>query len=84
MDEQYKVKKIYVEEGMIVVKEYIKSKVEWSDVPDEVASKCHGLDIKGPSEMKSDEDGNIWIETKADLEKIVRIHPDNIRTANAN
>ena len=34
--------------------------------------------------MKSDEDGNIWIETKADLEKIVRIHPDNIRTANAN
>ncbi len=65
------VKKIYVEEGMIVVKEK------------DTASKCHGLDIKGPSEMKSDEDGNIWIETKADLEKIVRIHPDNIRTVNA-
>jgi|TARA_R100001163_G_scaffold25737_1_gene21066 sugar lactone lactonase YvrE len=66
------IKKIYVEDGMIVVKEK------------DTHTKCHGLDIKGPSEMKSDEDGNIWIETTADLEKIVRIHPDNIRTANAN
>jgi len=66
------IKKIYVEDGMIVVKEK------------GTHTKCHELDIKGPSEMKSDEDGNIWIETTADLEKIVRIHPDNIRTANAN
>ena len=34
-----KVKKIYVEEGMIVVKENINDK--------EVVTKCHGLDIKG-------------------------------------
>ena len=65
------IKKIFVEEGMIVVQE--KTGV----------TQCHGLDIKGPSEMKSDDNGNIWIETTADLEKIVRIHPDNIRAADA-
>jgi|TARA_R100001163_G_C4952832_1_gene119868 sugar lactone lactonase YvrE len=71
-----KVKKIYVEEGMIVVKENINDK--------EVVTKCHGLDIKGPSEMKSDEDGNIWVETESNVEKIVRINPENIRKTNAN
>jgi len=34
--------------------------------------------------MKSDEDGNIWVETESNVEKIVRINPENIRKTNAN
>ena len=38
-----KIKKIYVEDGMIVVKETINKK--------EAYTRCHELDIKGPSQM---------------------------------
>jgi len=71
-----KIKKIYVEDGMIVVKETINKK--------EAYTRCHELDIKGPSQMKSDENGNIWIETKELLEKIVRISPNNLSVVKKN
>lgn len=63
--------KLYVENGKIIVEE-----------PNKGTTKCDGAEIEGPSVLKQDDDGNIWIETKAKVVKIVKILPENISIQN--
>ena len=64
------IKKIYVEDGKIIVKE------------PNATTTCNGAEIQGPSVVMQDEDKNVWIETEAKIIKMVKIPAQNITTQN--
>ena len=64
-----KIKRLYVENGKIIVKE------------DEFSTTCTEAEIEGPSKIRN-KDGNVWIETKAKVIKVVHIPPENIKFQN--
>tara|TARA_Y100001951_G_scaffold60410_1_gene48083 strand:+ start:243 stop:467 length:225 start_codon:yes stop_codon:yes gene_type:complete len=66
MDE---IKKIFVEGGTIIVKE------------GEFSTICNEAEIEGPSLIRN-KDGNVWIETKAKIVKLVHIPRENIKFQN--
>ena len=66
MDE---IKRIYVEDGKIHVKE------------GEFSTTCNEAEIEGPSKIRN-KDGNVWIETKAKVIKVVHIPSENIKFLN--
>ena len=66
MDE---IKKIFVEGGTIIVKE------------GEFSTICNEAEIEGPSLIRN-KDGNVWIETKAKVVKLIHIPRENIKFQN--
>ena len=63
------IKRLYVEDGKIIVKE------------GEFSTICNEAEIEGPSLIRN-KDGNVWIETKAKVIKVVHIPPENIKFQN--
>jgi hypothetical protein len=61
-----KIKRIYVEDGKILVKE------------GEFSTICNEAEIEGPSLIRN-KDGNIWIETMSTVVKVVHIPSKNIK-----
>ena len=64
-----KIKRLYVENGKIIVKE------------DEFSTTCTEAEIEGPSKIRN-KDGNVWIETKSKVVKLVHIPSKNIKFLN--
>ena len=60
------VKRLYVEDGKILVKE-----VEFSTI-------CNEAEIEGPSIIRN-KDGNVWIETMYTVVKLVHITKENVQ-----
>jgi hypothetical protein len=63
------VRRIYVEDGKILVKE------------GEFSTLCTEAEIEGPSLIRN-KDGNIWIETTSKVVKIVHIPKENVKFLN--
>ena len=63
------VRRIYVEDGKILVKE------------GEFSTICTEAEIEGPSLIRN-KDGNIWIETTSKVVKIVHIPKENVKFLN--
>ena len=63
MDE---IKKIYVEDGKILVKE------------GEFSTICNEAEIEGPSLIRN-KDGNVWIETTSTVVKLINIPKENVK-----
>jgi len=66
MDE---IKKIFVENGKVIVKE------------GKFSTICNEAEIEGPSLIRN-KDGKEWIETKAEVIKLVHIPRENIKFQN--
>ena len=66
MDE---IKRIYVEDGKVLVKE------------GQFSTICTEAEIEGPSLIRN-KDGNVWIETKAKVVKLIYIPRENIKFQN--
>jgi len=64
--EEKTIKRIYVEDGKILVKE------------GEFSTICNEAEIEGPSLIRN-KDGNVWIETTSTVVKLVHIPPENIK-----
>ena len=60
------VRRIYVEDGKILVKE------------GEFSTICTEAVIEGPSLIRN-KDGNVWIETKSKVVKLVHIPKENVQ-----
>ena len=60
------VKRLYVEDGKIIVKE------------GEFSTICNEAEIEGPSLIRN-KDGNVWIETLSKVVKLVHIPKENIK-----
>ena len=60
------IKRIYVEDGKILVKE------------GEFSTICNEAEIEGPSLIRN-KNGNVWIETKSKVIKVVHIPSENIK-----
>ena len=60
------VKRIYVEDGKILVKE------------GEFSTICNEAEIEGPSLIRN-KDGNVWIETTSTVVKLVHLSKENIK-----
>ena len=60
------VKRIYVEDGKILVKE------------GEFSTICNDAEIEGTSLIRN-KDGNVWIETSSKVVKLVHIPKENIK-----
>ena len=63
------VRRIYVEDGKILVKE------------GEFSTICTEAEIEGPSLIRN-KDGNIWIETTSKVVKLVHIPKENVKFLN--
>ena len=59
------VKRLYVEDGKILVKE------------GEFSTICNEAEIEGPSLIRN-KDGNVWIETTSTVVKLVHIPKENV------
>ena len=59
------VKRLYVEDGKIIVKE------------GEFSTICNEAEIEGPSLIRN-KDGNVWIETTSTVVKLVHIPKENV------
>jgi len=60
------VKRLYVEDGKILVKE------------GEFSTICNEAEIEGPSIIRN-KDGNVWIETMSTVVKLVHIPKENVQ-----
>tara|TARA_R100000781_G_scaffold59814_2_gene38248 strand:+ start:633 stop:857 length:225 start_codon:yes stop_codon:yes gene_type:complete len=60
------IRKIYVEDGSILVTEGDRT------------TKCNEAEIEGPSKIRN-KDGNVWIETKSKVVKLVHIPKENVQ-----
>ena len=60
------VKRLYVEDGKILVKE------------GEFSTICNEAEIEGPSIIRT-KDGNVWIETMSTVVKLVHIPKENVQ-----
>ena len=60
------VKRLYIEDGMILVKE------------GEFSTICTEAEIEGPSLIRN-KDGNVWIETTSTVVKLVHIPKENVK-----
>ena len=60
------VRRIYVEDGKILVKE------------GEFSTICNEAEIEGPSIIRN-KDGNVWIETMSTVVKLVHIPKENVQ-----
>ena len=60
------VKRLYVEDGKIIVKE------------GEFSTICNEAEIEGPSLIRN-KDGNVWIETISKVVKLVHLPKENIK-----
>ena len=60
------VKRLYIEDGKILVKE------------GEFSTICTEAEIEGPSLIRN-KDGNIWIETTSTVVKLVHIPKENVK-----
>ena len=63
------VRRIYVEDGKILVKEW------------EFSTICNEAEIEGPSLIRN-KDGNVWIETTSTVVKLVHIPKENVKFLN--
>ena len=61
-----KIKRIFVEDGKILVKE------------GEFSTICNEAEIEGPSLIRN-KDGNVWIETTSTVVKLINIHKENVK-----
>ena len=61
-----KIKRIFVEDGKILVKE------------GEFSTICNEAEIEGPSIIRN-KDGNVWIETMSTVVKLVHIPKENVQ-----
>ena len=61
-----KIKRLYVENGKIIVKE------------DEFSTTCTEAEREGPSLIRN-KDGNVWIETLSKVVKLVHLPKENIK-----
>ena len=64
--EEKTVKRIYVEDGKILVKE------------GEFSTICNEAEIEGPSLIRN-KDGDVWIETTSTVVKLVHLSKENIK-----
>jgi hypothetical protein len=60
------IKRLYVEDGKIIVKE------------GEFSTICNEAEIEGPSLIRN-KDGNVWIETLSKVVKLVHLPKENIK-----
>ena len=60
------VRRIYVEDGKILVKE------------GEFSTICNEAEIEGPSLIRN-KDGNVWIETTSTVVKLINIPKENVK-----
>jgi len=60
------VKRIYVEDGKILVKE------------GEFSTICNEAEIEGPSLIRN-KDGNVWIETVSTVVKLIHLPKENVK-----
>ena len=63
------VKRLYIEDGKILVKE------------GEFSTICTEAEIEGPSLIRN-KDGNVWIENTSTVVKLVHIHKENVNFLN--
>jgi|TARA_R100001594_G_scaffold60463_1_gene94375 hypothetical protein len=61
-----KIKRIFVEDGKILVKE------------GEFSTICNEAEIEGPSLIRN-KDGNVWIETTSTVVKLINIPKENVK-----